>query len=196
MTGYDLDIKKEYPEIYSHLLGYKEKLQKREDQGKNWFNLRPCNYYEDFEKPKIIYPEITKFLTFYYDEKHFYGNNKVFIMTGESLAYLCCFFNSKLFDFCFRDNFPVLLGGSRELRKVFMEKIQIKKVAPKLEARFKELLGQISSLKSKNLPYKDIEREIDFALYKLNDITYKEAGLIDPSLEISEEEFIGLISKS
>ena len=77
-----------------------------------------------------------------------------------------------------------------------MEKIQIKKVAPKLEARFKELLGQISSLKSKNLPYKDIEREIDFALYKLNDITYKEAGLIDPSLEISEEEFIGLISKS
>ena len=189
MTGYDIDIKKEYPIIYAHMLNYKEKLEKREDQGKNWFNLRPCNYYEDFEKPKIIYPEITKFLTFYYDEKSFYGNNKVFIMTGESLAYLCCFFNSKLFDFCFRDNFPVLLGGSRELRKIFVEKISIKKVEKKIEAKFKKMLDQISSLKKKNLEYKDLERSIDFALYSLNQISFDEAQLIDPSLDLSEDEF-------
>jgi len=48
-------------------------------------------------------------------------------------------FNSRLWRFCFIDNFPELLGGTRELRKVFFEQIAIKKVTQFEEKNLKIL---------------------------------------------------------
>ena len=66
---------------------------------------------------------MTKFIPFYYDEKGFYQNDKSFMITGNHLAYLTAFLNSSLFKFCFLDNFPELQGGTRELRKIFFDKV-------------------------------------------------------------------------
>lgn len=65
---------------------------------------------------------MTKFMPFYYDERGFYQNYKSFMITGTHVSYLAAFLNSSLFKFCFRDNFPELLGGTRELRKIFFDK--------------------------------------------------------------------------
>ncbi len=70
---------------------------------------------------------MTKFMSFYYDEREFYQNDKSFMITGTHVSYLAAFLNSSLFKFCFRDNFPELLGGTRELRKIFFDKIPVKK---------------------------------------------------------------------
>ena len=70
---------------------------------------------------------MTKFMPFYYDERGFYQNDKSFMITGTYVSYLAAFLNSALFKFCFRDNFPELLGGTRELRKIFFDKIPVKK---------------------------------------------------------------------
>lgn len=79
--------------------------------------------------PKIIYPNMTKFLPFVYDENGFVTNQKCFIITSNDncLKYLTAFFNSKLFKFCFKDNFPELLGNTFELSKVFLNKFQSNK---------------------------------------------------------------------
>jgi len=130
-----------YPDIYTHLSQYKDELQKRHDKGDHWTNLRNCAYLEDFSKPKIIYPEITKFLNFYLDASgHFLTNNKCFILTGENLEYLVCFFNSKLFRFVFMNAFPKLLGDAFELRKVFFEQIMVKPITIDQSNAFKEIL--------------------------------------------------------
>ncbi len=50
----------EYPVIYDYLKQFKSKLEKRWDKGNFWWELRACGYYEQFEKPKIIYPDISK----------------------------------------------------------------------------------------------------------------------------------------
>jgi hypothetical protein len=84
----------------------------------------------DFQKPKIIYPNMTKYLPFYLDTtEHFFINDKAFILTSEteSLAYLTAALNSTVFRCCFMDNFPNLGEDRRELRKIFMDKIPIKK---------------------------------------------------------------------
>src|SRR5690606_39259969 len=115
-----------------------------------WFALQRfgSNYWKDFEKPKIIYPEITKYLPFVFDEtEHFYSNNKNFILTGERLKYLLCFFNSKLFKYCFSDNFPELQGGSRELRKVFFEKIPVRHIDDEQELPFAKMVDYLVALK-------------------------------------------------
>ena len=59
-TGFDLDIPKLYPAIYNYLLLYKDKAEKRDDKGKNWYNLRACSYYPEFEKEKVVWAEMTK----------------------------------------------------------------------------------------------------------------------------------------
>ena len=41
------------------------------------------------------------------------------------MPYLTAFFNSNIFKICYRDNFPELLRGTRELSKVFFEQVKI-----------------------------------------------------------------------
>lgn len=68
---------------------------------------------------------MTKYMPFLLDNEGFCTNQKCFIVTGESLPYLTAFFNSNIFKICYRDNFPELLGGTRELSKVFFEQVKI-----------------------------------------------------------------------
>jgi hypothetical protein len=50
----------EHPKLAIHLEGYVEACRKRQDQGDYWWELRPCDYYAYFDKPKIIFPDICK----------------------------------------------------------------------------------------------------------------------------------------
>ena len=120
----------DYPAIKAHLDQYWDRISKRADKGDTPYNLRNCAYLEDFSKPKIIYPNMTKYMPFVYDESKFLTNQKCFIITGGCMAYLTAFFNSSIFKFCFRDSFPELQGGTRELSKIFFDKIPIKKISP------------------------------------------------------------------
>jgi len=163
-----IDIE-EYPAVKAHLDQYWDKIAVRDDQGATPYNLRNCAYWEDFDKPKIIYPNMTKFLPFYYDENGYLTNQKCFIVTGKKLGFLTAFLNSSLFKFCFRENFPELLGGTRELSKVFFDKLPILLVDEDTNAQFAELV-------------QDIQQEyttekamlIDECLFNLYDLTEEE----------------------
>jgi type II restriction/modification system DNA methylase subunit YeeA len=51
-------LRQNYPAIANHLLPFAEAAQKRYDKGEYWWELRACDYYDEFEKPKIVYAEI------------------------------------------------------------------------------------------------------------------------------------------
>lgn len=151
------EFKKRYPAIYNHLLKYKSELSARNQAEVGvryeWFALQRfgSNYWKDFEKPKIIYPNMTKYMPFVYDENdNFYSNDKSFILLGVHLKYLVCFFNSKLFKYCFSDNFPELQGGTRELRKVFFDKIPVKQIADEKEKPFAKMVDYLVAFKKEN----------------------------------------------
>lgn len=142
-----IDVEKSYPAVFEHLKQYETSLINRLDKGDHWTNLRNCAYLSDFERPKIIYPNMTKYLPFVYDDTGFYTNDKNYIITGESLKYLTCFFNSKIFKYCFSDNFPNLGEDRRELRKVFFQEIPVKKISADEEKPFNWLVDCIVFLK-------------------------------------------------
>jgi hypothetical protein len=48
-----------YPAICAHLNRFRKQLQDRQDQGRYWWELRSCAYWADFDRPKIMYPEIS-----------------------------------------------------------------------------------------------------------------------------------------
>lgn len=124
-----------------------------------------------------MYPNMTKFLPFHYDEKGFYQNDKSFMITGERIAFLTAFLNSSLFKKCFIDNFPELQGGTRELRKIFFDKIPVIPINVDIESIFKDLISEMQINPSKELAIK-IDNQI-FDLYRLTVDERKAIGFIE-----------------
>ena len=135
----------DYPAVKAHLDQYWDRISKRADKGDTPYNLRNCAYLEDFSKPKIIYPNMTKYMPFVYDEANFLTNQKCFIITGQNMAYLNAFLNSSLFKYCFRDSFPELQGGTRELSKIFFDKIPVKLVSLEQNEIFRKIVNSVQS---------------------------------------------------
>lgn len=167
----------DYPAIKQHLDYYWDKIESRADKGDTPYNLRNCAYVDEFSKPKIIYPNMTKFLPFAYDTSGLVTNQKCFIITGKRLAFLTAFLNSSLFKFCFADKFPELQGRTRELSKIFMDEIPVMEVNDDDEFRFVMLVEatQRNISKEKLL---EIDNAI-FDLYKLTKEEKEHIGFID-----------------
>ena len=144
-----------YPAVKQHLLsfGY-DRLKQTGDKGarkktnNKWFETQDSiSYWEEFFKHKIVYPNMTKFMPFLLDKKNFMTNQKCFIMTGEKLAYLTAFFNSNIFKICYRDNFPELQGGTRELSKIFFEQVKIPDIEDIIDIDFDILVDDVQELR-------------------------------------------------
>ena len=131
-----IDIE-DYPAIKNHLLSFgKERLEQsgakgsRKKTSNKWFETQDSiSYYEEFSKPKIIYPNMTSLFPFCYDESGVFTNQKCFIITANdesiSLKYLTAILNSKLTKLWIWYNCPELQGGTREISKVYFENFRI-----------------------------------------------------------------------
>ncbi|MCB4234879.1 hypothetical protein LDL59_06570 [Kaistella anthropi] len=168
----------DFPAVKKHLDFYFPQLEKRFDKGDTPYNLRNCAYMDDFSRPKIIYPNMTKFLPFVFDIGGYLTNQKCFIITGENVEYLTAFLNSSLFKYCFRDDFPELQGGTRELSKIYLEKIPVLKVNSEQNLMFKNLLNKIHRFSSTDYEFLKIIKEIDEMIFDLYNLTNEEKDII------------------
>ena len=187
---YDIE---QYPAVKNYLLSFGierleqtgkvhnvngEKVKSRKKTNNKWFETQDSiSYWEDFYKPKIIYPNMTKYMPFVYDEAYFLTNQKCFIITGQNMAYLTAFLNSSLFKYCFRDSFPELQGGTRELSKIFFDKIPIKQVSLEQNEIFRNIVNSVQSdYTIEQTKYID---NLLFDLYNLTDDERKAIGFMD-----------------
>ena len=144
------DIPNKYPAICKHLEQFKGKGKLGDNSTTKVFKRpwwawmqEPVSYWEDFNKQKIMYPNMTKFMPFLLDNNGFFINDKGFIITGNNLSYLIAFFNSNIFKICYRDNFPELQGGTRELRKIFFEQVKIPNIQDIIAEDFNKLVNDV-----------------------------------------------------
>jgi hypothetical protein len=92
------------------------------------------------------------------------------------------FFNSSLFKYCFRDSFPELQGGTRELSKIFFDKIPVIMIDINTSNLFEIKALEVQTLKQQGIDTKQQEIEIDnliFDLYNLADDERKTIGFIE-----------------
>jgi len=175
----EIEFERLYPSVYAHMLIYKKQLSNRNKAETGihyeWYALQRwgANYWEDFAKPKIIYPNMTKYLPFVYDEVGYVTNQKCFIVTGEKIAFLTAFFNSSLFKMCFRDSFPELQGGTRELSKIFFDKIPVLKIEKEKDTVFLKAVNDIQLEYSKEKAVK-----IDNMIFDLYNLSNEERDII------------------
>jgi hypothetical protein len=176
-----IDVKKDYPAIYAHLKQYEPQLKKRQDKGDHWTNLRNCAYLEEFEKEKIIYPNMTLFLPFIYDDIGYFINDKGFILSSNaiSLKFLVGYFNSRLAHRWIRENCPELQGGTRELRKIFFENIPIPMLSESEQKPIVALVEKILAGKERGEDTTGLEREIDELVYGLYGLSAEEIAVVE-----------------
>lgn len=120
----------EYPAIKRHLDPYYAKLAKRTDKGVTPYNLRNCAYLDSFSAPKIIYPEVTKYRPFMYDESGIMTNKTCFILVekednADHLKVLAAILNSKLADFWIWYNCPEVGDDRRHMGKAYFENFPV-----------------------------------------------------------------------
>jgi adenine-specific DNA-methyltransferase len=192
-TGFNISIDKEYPIIYNHLCLFKDQLEIRADQGLNWWNLRSCKYYSEFEKEKIIWGLTSDKWTFAYDNAGNYLPSNGYILTSKQIPikFLIALLNSKLMEFYFSFIGIMTAGGAYTLKYETVVEFPIKLIANENQLPFITLVDQILSAKTAD-PTADttaLENRIDELVYKLYDLTYEEVKVIDPEFWMSEGEY-------
>ena len=201
-TGHDLDIPNEYPAVYRHLETIGNRIEsirtnenrkglfKRDDQGENWWNLRACAYYPEFEREKIVWQEMATKGTFLIDRSKYYSLDTTRIMTGKNLTYLVGILNSRFFLFAFKNYYAGGHLGSRGIRfkSEFMKLFPVPPITEAnhhLAAQIKDRVDKIIVAKRSN-PDADttaLENEIDQIVYSLYALTADEIKVVEEATE-------------
>ena len=207
----NLDID-QYPAIKNHLLSFGfekleqtgakhivngEEIKARKKTSNKWFETQDqIGYYQEFAKPKIVYPNMTSVFPFTYDESGSLSNDKSFIITekttviadetechpersasvaeGSLLKALLAIFNSNLVKLWIWYNCPELMGGTREIRKAYFENLRI----PLNNA---ELLQQLATLADQIISAKKNGEDTTALEKRVNEIVYGLYGVTDPA---------------
>ncbi len=104
-------LRNKYPAIAKYLLPFIEKAKNRCDKGEYWWELRACDYYDEFEKPKIILPDISLRGNFALDNTGGrYCVNTAYIISSAD-KYLLGILNSSLIIFFYKNISATFRGG-------------------------------------------------------------------------------------
>ncbi|HDH05146.1 MAG TPA: hypothetical protein ENH01_05450 [Nitrospirae bacterium] len=170
-------FKHSYPAAHDHLSQWEDKLRKRDDKGRFWWELRSCKYYEAFEQSKIVYPNITKTNIFAFDSTGNLTNQKCFIIPTNDL-YLLAVLNSKIGTQWFHSTLPLLRGAFFEPGAIFMQQFPVANVSDKEKAPIIKYVEKIiANSDSPDIPR--LEKEIDKLIYDLYNLTPEEIAIVE-----------------
>jgi adenine-specific DNA-methyltransferase len=192
-------FKKTFPALYNHFMSFANVKGKgkglfdRDDQGDYWWELRPCDYYPEFEKEKIVWQEIVREPSFAYDNTGIYVEATGFLMTGKNLKYLLGLLNSKPVAFFFKTFYAG--GGLGEdgyrYKKAFLERLPLPPITKETQPLADQIVQKVQEIltltqfpdfetsQEKQQKVKELEREIDQLVYKLYGLTEEEIKIIE-----------------
>ena len=181
-------LEETYPAIALHLEPYADKAQKRWDKGDYWWELRACDYYNEFEKPKIMLPDIAIRPQAIYDDQGFYCVNTAYIIPVND-KFLLAILNSKLVHFYYSKITSTIRGGYMRFIRQYLETIPITKSQnPKITQHVDNLFQLNKLLQATKLETQrqQIQRTIDHAEKKIDELVYELYGLSKNEIEIIE----------
>jgi hypothetical protein len=190
-----------FPELAVHLMPFADALKKRQDQGDYWWELRPCDYYQHLDTPKIVFPDICKGPRFCVDRSGVYLANTAYCL-GTNDLYLLGFLNSRLFWFAI-GNISIPFGiraGEYRYRLIYqyMEKVPVRVInisdkADKaahdrivtLVERMLELHRQLAAARTPQ-ERTALERQITATDAEIDRLVYDLYGLTEDEIRIVE----------
>ena len=200
-----------YPAIKKHLELFKKQLtpkpkdfkgevwEGRKQGSYKWYEIQDAvDYYEEFEKPKILWPGISyEVASFAFDEKNYYGNdNNQLIVSSDK--YLLGILNSNLLKFQLKNICDKVQGGFYRLKIIYVKQLSIKIIDEnnKIEIKFKdEIINLVSQLLQLNeekqqatlqSKTEQIQNRIAYCEGRINEIVYQLYGLTAEEIALVE----------
>lgn len=132
---------KELPAIHSFFTEEERraKLMKRYDQGRFFWELRSCDYWNEFIQPKIICGRFMDKPTFAYDEEGYYHNDALYLIAGIT-PYVAAILNSNV-------NWYFLCQLSTDLQNGYLQALrqyQIQSPIPDISGWKKDITERMS----------------------------------------------------
>ncbi|MCZ4271495.1 N-6 DNA methylase [Maritalea porphyrae] len=119
-----LRLSKLHPAISRQLAPFAEVCRKRTDKGDYWWELRACDYYDSFDRPKVLYRDIADSPPFQLDKSaSLTANTCYFMPTNEH--HLVAFLNSMPLWFVYIHMSSQIRGGFVRFFSQFVEKLPI-----------------------------------------------------------------------
>lgn len=202
-TRRGLDIEK-YPAIKKHLEQFKKQLtpKPKEFKGEEWLGRKPgtykwyeiqdsVDYYSEFEKVKIIFPDIALKMQATLDYNSNYSGNTAYIIPTED-KFLLGIINSKLITYFYSKISSSIRGGYLRFIKQYVETIPIKNNIAYKSSIIKNvdiLLKLNDELIEVKLQTKidQIKQRIEHSEEKINQLVYELYELTDDEIKIVEE---------
>ena len=175
----------EYPAIFAHLKQFEERLKARPEvkQGRvPWYALSryASDYWQEFEKFKIVYPDIAVSPQFAYDERGTYGGNTMYILATKEM-WLLGLLNSKAVFWFYTKISTQIRGGFVRYIAQYVSQIPIPNIETTQKTSMGKLVDEILAAKHAE-PDADVsvlEKEIDQIVYSLYDLTCDEIAIVE-----------------
>ena len=179
-------FKEQYPSVYSHMLQYKEPLSKRNKAETGiryeWYAMQRwgAKYWEDFNKPKIIWKRIGSILRFSYDNSGSLGLDSTCFATGSHIPYLCCVLNSQMGRYLLKDS-PKTGTGDLLVSVQAIEPVRVPYIQ-KYENHLEDLLNiQIHNYSE------ETEKEINRTIFLMYGLSSREMDYISDYITESQQ---------
>ncbi|ENM2749975.1 Eco57I restriction-modification methylase domain-containing protein [Campylobacter jejuni] len=190
-----LDIE-QYPALKQYLSQFLPRIEQSGEKGcrkktsNKWFETQDnIAYYEEFEKEKIVYPNMNKEFIAFFDNEFFLLNQKCFILSHQSnnkkeLLYLTALLNSNVNFYYFKQIGAKLGASGYEMSKIFVEKLPIPKINSKNQKIADELINLADEIlkakeQDKNANTQELENKINSIVYKFYNLTEEEIKIIE-----------------
>ncbi|MDP1766901.1 MAG: Eco57I restriction-modification methylase domain-containing protein [Methylotenera sp.] len=131
-------LQSHYPAIAAYLAPFAEAAKKRTDKGEFWWELRSCAYYQEFEKPKMIYSRFMDKPLFTLDTKSYYFNNALNLIP-ETSFYELGLIISIVSWYLLTDSASLMRGGFYQIHGHVLEKLPIPNANPEQRAHIAQL---------------------------------------------------------
>ena len=192
----NVDISK-YPAINNHLLSFdKRRLEQsgkknidgikgynsRKKTGNKWFETQDqINYWDDFNKRKIVYPETTQGAFFSLDENGIVLDKTCFMLISSYPEYLLATLSSKLFEFAYKKLYSSIELGENgyQYNKHALVKLPI--INPDIikNKDYDYLVSLIIEISNGNSNTNTIQKKINDIIYMLYNISTEEIDYIN-----------------
>ena len=171
----------DYPAVKTYLDGFYERLAKRQDKGRTPYNLRSCRYHGDFAREKLFWADMSAVGRFAYSDQEIYCNGKGYIMTGESLKYLCAVLNSSLMAWYVQNTATTTGMGLTEWKIVTVERLPIPQISAAAQKPLVALVDRILAAKAADPGAVTAawEGELDGLVYGLYGLSGEEVGVVE-----------------
>lgn len=177
----------DFPAIKKYLLSFgKRKLSQSGEknidgiQGNNarkrttnqWFETQDSiSYWDDFNKPKMIWKRIGSKLRFCLDTQGFYCLDSTCIATGSCISFLVALLNTTMGNYLLKDS-PKTGTGDLIVSVQALLPIKVPRLSQKDQKEYESLLASIIECINNDQDYKSYERKLEslaFQMYGLTD---------------------------